>query len=720
MVPEQRSPGHPPDQRSPGHPPDHRHLGCHAPSALRCDDPAVLRSVDRALPRLWHRVVLGVLSLVTVVGGLGTAAAVPASSAPSTGASDPGGYVRALGGPFLTDASGRVMILHGVDAVEKRAPYVLYPDPGKPWNFSSADAARIASLGFTVVRLGLEWQGLEPGTAGPNAPSICTPGRPGNPRQLDMATLDAYLAHVHQTVDLLAEHHIYTLLDMHQDIYSRVFGGDGAPPWAVCTNGLPVVHPPGRWSRVYATAALNAAFGNFWTNDVVGNLQGQYDEVWRLVAKSFRNDPWVIGYDLFNEPFARPTSGPVGLDRPVHQLTGAARRSPHPDATTTPGTFPTAARPTTTRRSTSRATAVEPATTRAARRPETGIGARRRGGVAPRRAHSTFDALLECFYTGRGHPGRALGSTTPLHCPPNDPAKGLIPTIEQADPHHLLFVEPDIFTSRGAPSLLGPMDYPNLVLNFHAYCSARSPVTGNPTNLRACAAQVEHTMVLWSARQPGLRSAAQPGGPALFMSEFGATSDPALVGAITATANQLLLGWSYWSWKYYDDPTGSSAEALVTASGRYSTAMPALVQPYAQAIAGTPVSMTYEPSSDRFTLRYIPNPTMHAPSVVFVPPQHYRHGYCASVLGGTVVSPAGASSLDVHATTTGAVTLTVAPGTCSGRPAGRRDRQRPATSSVMSSGVHVAGDRVAASSARGPRRPRSSKQPVRRAPGSSR
>lgn len=574
------------------------------------------------------------MGFVVIIGGLGTAAGVPATTKSSTAGANPDDFVHAPGGPFLTDTSGRVLILHGVDAVEKRAPYELYPDPGKPWNFSSADAARIASLGFTVVRLGIEWQGLEPGTLGPNNPSICTPGTPGNPDQLNVAVAEAYLAHVHQTVDLLAEHHVYTLLDMHQDIYSRVFGGDGAPPWAVCTDGLPVVHPPGRWSQEYATSALNAAFENFWTNDVVGNLQGQYDAVWRLVAESFRDDPWVIGYDLFNEPFARPTSGPVGLGARRAQRLG------------TP-------------------------TTKLARRHDLGADARG-SGLPARRAHGMLDADLECFYTGRAHPGRALGSTTALRCPVDDPAEGLIPTIEQVDPHHLLFVEPDIFTSRGAPSLLGPMDYPNLVLNFHAYCSARSPVTGNPTNLAACAGQVEHTMVLWSQRQPGLRSAAQPGGPALFMSEFGATDDPALVGAVTATADQLLLGWSYWSWKYYDDPTGSSAEALVTGSGRYSPAMPALDEPYAQAIAGTPVSTGYDPGTDRFTLRYVPNPSVHAPTVVFVPRLHYPRGYCAKVTGGTVRSTPGTPSLDIAALAGAAtVQLTVDPGTCTRRLAAK-------------------------------------------------
>jgi hypothetical protein len=190
------------------------------------------------------------------------------------------GRISAEGGAFLRDRYGRVVILHGVNAVYKHPPYELYDAPGKPWDFSAADAAKIASLGFDVVRLGIVWAGLEPGKAGSNNPAICTPGKPDEPTHLDTSVLDAYLARVKRTVDLLGRYHVYTLLDMHQDLYSQVLGGEGAPAWAVCTDGLQARHPPGRWSRAYSTPAVQAAFENFWNNDVVGDLQGHYDRVW--------------------------------------------------------------------------------------------------------------------------------------------------------------------------------------------------------------------------------------------------------------------------------------------------------------------------------------------------------------------------------------------------------------------------------------------------------
>ena len=122
--------------------------------------------------------------------------------------------------------------------------------------------------------------------------------------QFNQAVLDRYIARLEKTVDLLGRFHIYTILDMHQDVYNEMFEGEGEPNWAVCTDGVPSVDPPGRWSLAYATKAAGIAFHHFWTNDVQGDLQGQYDQVWGDVAHAFRKNPWILGYDPFNEPFS--------------------------------------------------------------------------------------------------------------------------------------------------------------------------------------------------------------------------------------------------------------------------------------------------------------------------------------------------------------------------------------------------------------------------------
>ncbi|HEY5385991.1 MAG TPA: cellulase family glycosylhydrolase, partial [Acidimicrobiales bacterium] len=181
----------------------------------------------------------------------------PTFNAPSQGVS---GRISAPGGPYLYDSQGRIVFFHGVDAVYKYPPYELYPDPKKPWNFSVADASLMARLGFNVVRLGMTWSGLEPGTAPANDPAICSHGAPRDPRQFSQAIFNRYVQRLETTVNLLGRFRIYTILDMHQDVYNEMFDGEGAPKWAVCTNGVPSADPPralvpvvchqGRWHRL--------------------------------------------------------------------------------------------------------------------------------------------------------------------------------------------------------------------------------------------------------------------------------------------------------------------------------------------------------------------------------------------------------------------------------------------------------------------------------------
>jgi endoglycosylceramidase len=484
--------------------------------------------------------------------------------------SDVTGFLSSPGGPDLFDSLGRVVTLHGVDAVYKHAPYELYPDPGRPWNFGPADAARIAKLGFNVVRLGIEWEGLEPGSGSPNSSAICRLGHPGDPHEFRASVARQYLANIAKTVDLLGHYGIYTLLDMHQDVYSRLFLGEGAPNWAVCTDNRPVVPVGGRWSQNYRNPTLDIAEQHFWVNDVVGNLQGQFDLAWRTVAHFFRDNRWIVGYDPYNEPFSQ-------------ELTQIQR-------------------------------------------------------VA-------FATDLECFYTGRDNPPSVAGTSRRLSCPADDPTMGLIPTIEAADSHHLIFVEPDIYTENGLPALLEPMSFPRLVYNFHVYCPQRSPVTGNPTNVVACGDHEVASILRNEKERASLGSAQQPEGPAWFMSEFGATSSVDLVTVITKAADNTGVGWGYYSWKYYQDPTGSSSEALVTTAGGYSPIVGALSSTYSQAVAGTVRSESFNPLSGAFQMTYVPDFVSSPTSIFVAQSQHYPHGWCAAVLGGRITSAPGATHL---------------------------------------------------------------------------
>jgi endoglycosylceramidase len=241
----------------------------------------------------------------------------------------------------------------------------------------------------------------------------------------------------------------------------------------------------------------------------------------------------------------------------------------------------------------------------------------------------------------------------------DDPRVGLISTLQHASPGTLIFFEPDIFASGGHPNDIGPMPFGGLVFNFHDYCGFRSGVTGNPTDLNACAAQELRTMQRRSEERPDIATRLQSEGPAWFMSEFGATSSPELMDRLTRIADELQLGWTYWAWKYYADPTGSSAEALVDANGNLAPTTTALARAYPQAVAGTPESFSFDPASREFQLFYVPNGQISAPTVIFVPVAvHYPKGYQVSVVGGVVLSKPGATRL-VVANQSGAASVQV-------------------------------------------------------------
>ena len=97
----------------------------------------------------------------------------------------------------------------------------------------------MAQLGFTVVRLGVDLEGARAGYRPDQRPGHLHGGRPRSSGvdQFDATVFDAYMTRLEDTISLLARYGIYSLIDMHQDVYNEAFGGEGAPNWAVCTDG---------------------------------------------------------------------------------------------------------------------------------------------------------------------------------------------------------------------------------------------------------------------------------------------------------------------------------------------------------------------------------------------------------------------------------------------------------------------------------------------------
>ena len=216
----------------------------------------------------------------------------------------------------IVDERGREVLLKGVNVdgltdyfrTDLRTPYPVDPaayangacprdDPSvEGVVFCSLDLPQMRPLGYSAVRLDLSWSLLEP--------------RPGE--------IDAgYLDRVAQAVGWLKQQGIYSILDMHQDAWSKyvftsggtscppplssIRGFDGAPEWA-STHALPACALFG--VREF-DAAVQEDFQRLWSDapapDGVG-LQEHLASAVTALARRFHLEPAVAGYEIINEP----------------------------------------------------------------------------------------------------------------------------------------------------------------------------------------------------------------------------------------------------------------------------------------------------------------------------------------------------------------------------------------------------------------------------------
>jgi endoglycosylceramidase len=178
-------------------------------------------------------------------------------------------------GRWILDRHGRVVVSHGLNSTNKFEPYLPMLRP--------EDADTMAREGFTNVRLGIQWSAVEP-----------------HPGQYDERYIDA----IRQSVRMLADRGIYTLVVSMMANYSEQFEGHGAPEWAVFTDNKPDTIN-NNYANALSNPALWRAYTNFWKDrpapDGLG-IQEHYARAMAHVALRLKDEPGVLGLDLMNEP----------------------------------------------------------------------------------------------------------------------------------------------------------------------------------------------------------------------------------------------------------------------------------------------------------------------------------------------------------------------------------------------------------------------------------
>jgi len=166
-------------------------------------------------------------------------------------------------------------------------------------------------FGFNLLRLPLSWSFLEP-----------------EPGVFD----EDYLALALQRIEECRQVGITTLVDLHQDGWSKFVGDDGAPFWA----HEPPLPPEAADERFGGDSnpflpMVSAAHDAFFNN--TGGIQDVYVSMVRRLAERIADRPGVIGLELMNEPVlvaALSLQDVTALDA-FHARAGAAVREVAPD-----------------------------------------------------------------------------------------------------------------------------------------------------------------------------------------------------------------------------------------------------------------------------------------------------------------------------------------------------------------------------------------------------
>ncbi|CAL1129550.1 unnamed protein product [Cladocopium goreaui] len=201
----------------------------------------------------------------------------------------------------FVDEFGRETFFHGSNAVVKGPPWIPSRDGFDPLtSLTAKDFELMKAAGLNVLRLGVMWPGVEPQRGVYN---------------------ESYLRIVRDIVEEAATYGIYILADMHQDLLSEKFCGEGVPLWAAQPVPVPFPVPlslpylPGwdglpkrddcfrfeSWAAYQASIATVSAYDRLFTNH--DNLTNAWGAFWAEVAETLADAPGVLGLNIINEPF---------------------------------------------------------------------------------------------------------------------------------------------------------------------------------------------------------------------------------------------------------------------------------------------------------------------------------------------------------------------------------------------------------------------------------
>jgi hypothetical protein len=602
-----------------------------------------------------------------------------------------------IAGPRFVDEHGRTLLLRGVNlggsskvpvrpngATHLREGFFQHRDVsfvGRPFPLEEADEhfGRLRRWGLDFLRLLVTWEAIE--HAGPG--------------RYD----EEYLDYVRTIAERAGRHGLHLFIDPHQDMWSRFSGGDGAPGWTLeavgfdlpqlAATGAAVIHPlhegPGPFPRMIwpsnetklAAATLFTLF--FGGSDFAPQtriegepaqeyLQRHYVAALCQLARRLADLPCVIGYDSMNEPLRgylgwpdlRLAGGMVKVGACPTPFQSMLLGAGHPQSVMHWSAGPTGFR--------NRGPQLLNKQRLRAWRPGFDC-VWRRNGVWDDDGNGTPRLLRPDHFAGRG--GRPLDFSQNYLLPF---VRRFSEAIRAVHPGALIFVEsaPQQPPPRWqAPGLVhAPHWYDGFVLFLKRYSRwvavdsrTRRPVF-TPWRIRRS----------FAAQLAALRDeAAALGGAPTLLGEFGIAFDlaggrafrdgdfrdqtEAMDRTWCALDDTLLSGtlWNYTAdncnahgdlWNGEDLSIFSRDQQRdpsdLDSGGR---ALSAVVRPYARAVAGEPLKMSFDRRRRVFEFGFRHDPAVSAPTEIFVPELQYPRGYQVTLSDGSYQSIPGAQIL---------------------------------------------------------------------------
>jgi len=214
---------------------------------------------------------------------------------------------------FVEVGTGRERVFHGTNVVVKGPPWLPRRDVFDPMtSLVDQDFEYMQAAGLNLIRFGVAWAAGEPERGQYNS---------------------EYFDELRAIVEDAARYGIYVLFDMHQDVLSEKFCGQGLPSWAVPDPPEAGMHFPvplqwmpadrgqdgfptrqkcaqifqhnsiqrNYWDVSHMAFATQYAFENLYTN--ADGLTDAWGAFLAKIASTMQGLTNVLGIELINEPF---------------------------------------------------------------------------------------------------------------------------------------------------------------------------------------------------------------------------------------------------------------------------------------------------------------------------------------------------------------------------------------------------------------------------------